>query len=181
MSYDDIEMIIPPDALYETTEITIIRLLSHMVPYPFNVPLEYDAIIKAFYVVSEPDVVFSVSVYVSINYSNTDLDGGFIFGLQEVPPIEESGLQAFFFNYTSSSWKPIPSVVDTLGNTVTFNITEPLTLAIGGPAKPVGGVWVPVDKLTLLASYIALALTTLFATAAIAIYVKRVKRRKEKQ
>lgn len=42
----------------------------------------------------------------------------------------------------------------------------------------VGGVWVPVDKLSLLAPYIALASTILVATA---IYVKRVKRKKEKQ
>lgn len=45
----------------------------------------------------------------------------------------------------------------------------------------VGGVWVPVDKFGLLASYIGLASTILVATAATGIYVKRVKRRKEKQ
>ena len=44
---------------------------------------------------------------------------------------------------------------------------------------PVGGFWVPVDKLTLLAPYIALTSTILVATAATAIYVKRVKRRKK--
>jgi len=42
----------------------------------------------------------------------------------------------------------------------------------------VGGISVPVDKLALLAPYIALASTILVATAATAIYVKR---RKEKQ
>jgi len=46
---------------------------------------------------------------------------------------------------------------------------------------PVGGVWVPVDKFVLLAPYIALASTILVATAAIAIYVKHVKRRNKKQ
>ena len=46
---------------------------------------------------------------------------------------------------------------------------------------PVGGVVVPVDKFGLLAPYIGLASTILVATAATAIYVKRVKRRKEKQ
>jgi hypothetical protein len=45
----------------------------------------------------------------------------------------------------------------------------------------VGGVVVPVDKFALLAPYIALASTILVATAATAVYVKRVKRRKEKQ
>jgi len=42
---------------------------------------------------------------------------------------------------------------------------------------PVGGVWVPVDKLALLAPYIALASTILVAIATTAIYVKRKKKR----
>jgi hypothetical protein len=45
----------------------------------------------------------------------------------------------------------------------------------------VGGIVVPVNKFGLLAPYIGLASTILVATAATAIYVKRVKRRKEKQ
>jgi len=47
--------------------------------------------------------------------------------------------------------------------------------------SPVGGIWVSIDKLALLAPYIALASTILVATAATAIYVKRVKRREKKQ
>jgi hypothetical protein len=46
---------------------------------------------------------------------------------------------------------------------------------------PVGGIWVPIDKLALLAPYIALASTILAATAATAILVKHVKSRKKKQ
>jgi len=49
------------------------------------------------------------------------------------------------------------------------------------PTPTVGGVWVPVDKFGLLAPYIGLASTILVATVATAIYVKHVKRRKEKQ
>jgi hypothetical protein len=45
----------------------------------------------------------------------------------------------------------------------------------------VGGIMIAVDKLALLAPYIGLASTILVATAATAIYVKRVKHRKEKQ
>lgn len=45
----------------------------------------------------------------------------------------------------------------------------------------VGGIVLPVDKLGLLAPYIGLASTIAVATVAAAIYVKRVKRRKEKQ
>jgi len=48
-------------------------------------------------------------------------------------------------------------------------------------ARTVGGISIPVDKFGLLAPYIGLASTILVATAATAIYVKRVKRRKEKQ
>jgi len=47
--------------------------------------------------------------------------------------------------------------------------------------QPVGGIVLPVDKLALLAPYIGLASTILVTTAATAIYVKRVKRRKKKQ
>ncbi len=44
----------------------------------------------------------------------------------------------------------------------------------------VGGIWIPVDKFALLAPYIGLASTIVVATVGAAIYVKRVKRRKEK-
>jgi len=46
---------------------------------------------------------------------------------------------------------------------------------------PVGGILVPVDKFGLLAPYIGVASTILVATAATAIYAKRVKRKKKKQ
>ena len=49
------------------------------------------------------------------------------------------------------------------------------------PARAVGGVVVPVDKFGLLAPYIGLASTILAATVATTVYVKHVKRRKEKQ
>jgi hypothetical protein len=57
------------------------------------------------------------------------------------------------------------------------NIVPQEQLDLGG----VGGIVVPVDKFGLLAPYIGLASTILVATAATAIYVKRVKHRKEKQ
>ena len=50
----------------------------------------------------------------------------------------------------------------------------------GAFPPPVGGVWIPVDKLGLLAPYIGVTSTILVATAATAIYVKRVKRRETK-
>jgi hypothetical protein len=48
-------------------------------------------------------------------------------------------------------------------------------------ATDVGGIVVPVDKLTLLAPYIGLASTTIIAAVVTIVYVKRVKHRKEKQ
>ena len=45
----------------------------------------------------------------------------------------------------------------------------------------VGGFVVPVDKFGLLAPYIGVASTILVATVATAVYVKRVKRKEEKQ
>jgi len=48
-------------------------------------------------------------------------------------------------------------------------------------AKVVGGIVVPVNKFGLLAPYIGLASTILVATVATTIYVKRVKRKEEKQ
>ena len=48
----------------------------------------------------------------------------------------------------------------------------------GAPA--VGGIATPIDKLGLLAPYIALTSTIVVATVATAIYARRVKRRKEK-
>jgi len=50
------------------------------------------------------------------------------------------------------------------------------------PTPPgVGGIIVPFDKFALLAPYIGLTSTIIVATAATAIYIKRVKHRKEKQ
>jgi hypothetical protein len=49
------------------------------------------------------------------------------------------------------------------------------------PTPIVGGIYIQVNKLGLLAPYIALASTILIATAATAILVKHVKSRKKKQ
>lgn len=86
---------------------------------------------------------------------------------------------------------------NTLGNLVLSDRSEadfgiiPDTL-IGSPVNytgagllaysaSVGGVVVPVDKFGPLAPYIGLASTTMIGAVAAAVYVKRVKRRKEKQ
>lgn len=48
------------------------------------------------------------------------------------------------------------------------------------PSIPVGGIWIPVDKLGLLAPYISLVSTIVVTTATTGLYAKRVKRRKKK-
>jgi hypothetical protein len=55
------------------------------------------------------------------------------------------------------------------------------TVILQALSSSVGGIVIPTDKFGLLAPYIGLASTILVAIAATAIYVKRVKRRKEKQ
>ena len=67
--------------------------------------------------------------------------------------------------------------------TITVNSGGTYTAYYGETPQPppVGGVLVPVDKFGLLAPYIGLVSTLIFATVATAIYVKRVKRRKEKR
>jgi hypothetical protein len=68
-----------------------------------------------------------------------------------------------------------------LGRTITTASNETFTAYYGTPPPCVGGVIVPVDKFGLLAPYIGLASTIIVTTAATAIYVRRVRRRKEKQ
>jgi hypothetical protein len=67
---------------------------------------------------------------------------------------------------------------------IVYGPKEAVTVTVtGGTGKnaTVGGFNVPVNKVELLAPYIGLTSTMLIATSAIAIYVKHVKRRKEKQ
>jgi hypothetical protein len=56
-----------------------------------------------------------------------------------------------------------------------------MTMGWAAPSYGVGGIVVPVDKFGLLAPYIGLASTVTVAAVATVIYVKRVKRGKEKQ
>lgn len=46
--------------------------------------------------------------------------------------------------------------------------------------RHVGGIWIPVNTFGLLTPYIGLASTILVATVAVAVYVKRIERRKKK-
>ena len=72
------------------------------------------------------------------------------------------------------------------GTTLYWNVDKPggygnEDIYVSRYTHPVGGIVVPVDKFGLLAPYIGLASTILVATAATTIYIKHLKRRKEKQ
>jgi len=82
-----------------------------------------------------------------------------------------------FTSTSTGSYEIYLRVTDNVGATRNSN-TAHVTVE---EEQPVGGIWIPVDKLGLLAPYIGLASIILVATAATAIYAKRVKRRKEKQ
>jgi hypothetical protein len=72
-----------------------------------------------------------------------------------------------------TSTKDYEITIDETGNwTFTFDLTAKAT---------VGGIVIPVDKFALLAPYIGLTSTVTVAAVATVVYVKRVKRRKEKQ
>jgi len=66
-------------------------------------------------------------------------------------------------------------------NEATYNDPEVDAVAASPPQAGVGGIYIPVNKLELLAPYIGSVSTAMIAAVAAAIYVKRVKRRKEKQ
>ncbi|MCJ7423768.1 hypothetical protein MUP01_05815 [Candidatus Bathyarchaeota archaeon] len=84
-------------------------------------------------------------------------------------------------HYVRIKGRLVPIVKD--GKAVVYidpdNLGMIIHLDIFAP-PPVGGIVVPVDKFGLLAPYIGLASTIIVATVATAIYVKRVKRGKEK-
>jgi parallel beta-helix repeat protein len=73
-------------------------------------------------------------------------------------------------NYAiSAKATPVPPETDTIDNTYIDGCVA-LT-------SPVGGVWIPTDKLSLLAPYVALVSTIAVAATATAIYIKRKKKR----
>lgn len=71
---------------------------------------------------------------------------------------------------------PIGVTMDTNHTLNAVFMTSP-----GGPWPSVGGIEVPVDKFGLLAPYIGSASIAMIGAVATTVYVKRVKRRKEKQ
>jgi hypothetical protein len=103
----------------------------------------------------------------------------------EVQGVEETSLKIYEFDlYNDATWNAVPSsTLDMANRTVTFQTTCFTIYGIGGFVVPVGGLSVLIDKPKpdSSAPYIGLASTILVAAVATAVYVKRVKHRKEKQ
>jgi outer membrane protein assembly factor BamB len=91
-----------------------------------------------------------------------------------------SGAKIFEYN-TNGDVLPSPAVADDR----VFFASSGAHLYCSKPGGPggaaVGGFQVPVDKFGLLAPYIGLASTTMIGAVAMVAYIKRAKRRKEKQ
>ncbi|MCJ7424580.1 hypothetical protein MUP01_09990 [Candidatus Bathyarchaeota archaeon] len=101
-------------------------------------------------------------------------DGETYLNVTVSPPITEEGV------YGPYSWET-PSDISQF-NWETYGPTgNLLESGVFTPEPVVGGIVVPVDKFGLLAPYIGLASTAMIGVIATAVYVKRAKRRKEKQ
>ncbi|MEM2249310.1 MAG: hypothetical protein QXP16_01270 [Candidatus Bathyarchaeia archaeon] len=87
-------------------------------------------------------------------------------------------------NYVFDHWELDGAFYGTSNpTTVTMNANHNLyAVFVYSPPPPgVGGYFIPVDKIGLLAPYIGLALTILIALTATIVYVKRFKNKKQKQ
>jgi len=104
------------------------------------------------------------------------------------PIVPTSELNGFSFEVDSGCDHSEMASFAGFSNWITSYITgEDIALTTeyattSGPLTPRdGGIWISVDKFGLLAPYIGVASTILVATVGAAIYVRCVKRRKEKQ
>jgi hypothetical protein len=146
------------------------------IPSPENVPSSFSPISEAFYL-GPDDVVFAKEVIVLVSYSEGEVEG-----------LLPDTLKIFRYDSSEGMWNPVETSIDTEHGILTFNATKLGTFGFTGKTASVGGVDVPVDRFALLTlllapyiPYVALTSTILVATAATAVYVKRVKHRKDKQ
>ena len=107
---------------------------------------------------------------------------------QIVTNLSPGASETLYFYWDTSVVSPEPYIVKAKASTVPGETDTADNTKIDGTVvvnpkvgSGVGGFVVPIDKFGLLAPYIGLASTIIVATAATAIYVKRIKHRKEKQ
>jgi len=127
---------------------------------------------------------FTVKVYADKDLPI--LGNGITIGQQSFYGVNAGENRSLYLTWDTSG---VPENYYWISAEATFNGSSQIDYLIPplwvGPIPPVGGISVPiavsVGNTALLAPYIGLASTIIVATAATAIYVKRVKRRKEKQ
>jgi hypothetical protein len=114
----------------------------------------------------------------TIKRSPYEINGSIVFG-DPLAPVFTGTMSG---NLTTEA--AIPTLKMATSGEYAINETIPSEMVLDVDSqteKTVGGIIIPVDKLSLLAPYFGLASTIVVATVATAIYAKRVKRRKEKQ
>jgi hypothetical protein len=136
--------------------------------------IPYDVTIKAYCM----NLGVDLSVSITMDGSPTGFTTPYTFTtltLTHTFTVPNADVHGHPFDHWSTGSRD-PTITVSAGGTYTAYYVKP---------PPVGGISVlisvPVDKTALLASYIGLASTILVATVATAVYVNRVKRRKEKQ
>jgi hypothetical protein len=125
---------------------------------------------------------FNTVVYgPSVNFRNGSAETGpwsIYYDPHVFPIIGTWNLATGWFNITCGVWFDCPNLRHADNTPIAMIEHAWGTFAF---VSPVGGAVVPVDKFGLLVPYIGLYSTILVATLVTAVYVKSIKRRKEKQ
>ncbi len=145
-SYSGTNIHMEPGVL-ESTYLFWTRLLSRTrIPNPTYLGSEYPysdrGIIYAVELTSDYPEAFSEPVTVTMQYSHSDIGGGYILGMRHsaiFPALAESSLSVYSYNENAEMWEPIPSTLDSGTNTLTFETTHFSVYGIGGSAAVTTG------------------------------------------
>ncbi len=128
---------IPVGALPESAEIRFSNIINWDILNRASVPEGYGYIAVAVQIESEVRT-FARPITISMAYTDEEVGGGFVECYSSVfyPPLVESELKAFVFNYSTFSWDLIPeSRVNPDTNTVTFRTDKVGIFGISGPER----------------------------------------------
>ncbi len=142
-SYDGTTLIVPPDTLVDTYTFGIRPLTKTRTPQPTQLEdispcVNRGVIIYATDITSDFPGELSGPITVKMQYSDSDIAGGYILGLRHSavsPRIQEDSLRAYRYDSTAEIWVPVLSTLDMENNTVTFNTaTLNVYYGVGGLA-----------------------------------------------
>lgn len=133
-----------------------------VIPSRYSIPPDMSPMRVAYEIQTEPQISFAVPISVEMYFSDGEAEG-----------VIPSTMEAFSYNNTLSAWKTIQSTVNATHHDVHFNITAPGIYGITGQSTDVGGILIPVDKLALLAPYIALGVAVVAVTIGVTYARKR--------